>query len=164
MEIAEYAVDWLPAREYPSQCKYVARMGNEWSALPANLCPIHCGGTAGRPRSRRTILHNDSAAGKRFLRQLVTKPQRTAQTTFREHSQVRELDRTEKMMPIHGTASASSNGEPLLRIGRYKTTSGQLHRLRRNFQPNVRVARIPSGAVARKFTTTGPADPSTARK
>jgi hypothetical protein len=28
------------------------------------------------------------------------------------------------MMPIHGTASASANGEPLLRIGRYKTTSG----------------------------------------
>jgi hypothetical protein len=62
-------------------------------------------------------------AGKRFLRQLVTKPPRPAQTTFPEHSRVSKLDRKEKMTPIHRTASASSNGEPHLRIGRYKTTS-----------------------------------------
>jgi hypothetical protein len=40
---------------------------------------------------------------------------------------VRKLDRKEKMTPIHRTASASSNGEPHLRFGRYKTTSGPRH-------------------------------------
>src|SRR5215467_13056774 len=36
------------------------------SALPANLCPIHCGGAASHSRHRTTILHNESADCKRF--------------------------------------------------------------------------------------------------
>src|SRR5260370_29949871 len=42
------------------------------SALPANLCPIHCGGAASQSRQRTTILHNKSGDCKRFWWQLIS--------------------------------------------------------------------------------------------
>src|ERR1017187_4742620 len=79
---------------------------------PANVCPIQCGGAASRSRPRRTILHNESGEGKRFLCQLGGTLRMSGQTRLLGRSEASQLERKEEMKPIHRTLSASSNGRP----------------------------------------------------
>jgi hypothetical protein len=61
------------------------------------LCPIQRAGAASHSGPSRTILHNESATGKRFLRQPITKPPEPIQTALLGDFQVRKFDRKEKM-------------------------------------------------------------------